>query len=868
MRIASTFKERPILMLLMLVVAMLPFLGAATPAHAYTVPGGTTHSIPYSPFGTGVGGVHSGDLLTMSVQIINNVAGPYFPTVSLSDNFTDVWKLATGAVTNFGNYPPGQCGVSGCFGSWIYYTTAKFTGTDAISLTTSNVAGGNFELLDVAGISANILQAGGAGFPIVTTDLSSRGVFSINGAKTFAIMSTLNTCEASWTVTPGAGFTYSSGGIYGGELYGTPPNGPGGATTTFPATCTGGAVGNQVPVEAVFGAAFTCSITNMDGGNYVVANNGKFYKFFCQIQSAAIGANAAISDVKVEFNDSNTGTGGFTTFSPTMPNDVILEYNNATSSASLDQGASIATMGTPVVVNAYDSATGVRSMNITFLVALNSNSVNSRLRGIELYASLSNGASLGFQYVQTKYFNILTSGNGGGGTSTLSNSGLCAIPSGADLFSMICQYGATSHNWIAENSTYYQLQQYQSQFSIQLNDQYGNQNPAFWQDYGHSGSGTNPSSNSKDWQIRTGIYYWDNTSSTCCWVKGVNLRLYMNSGSVGSNNLWTQFQAEWYYGSHLVLNQTFFAFVPSDGNGNSQVTIWLNFWYSQNNGSTQQGGEVGAYFTGMHQTGSLIWTSWSPLFQNQTQVQALVPLKDHSGNLMTAQQAQLSMVFMNMSRPGAPSVHTNQANFQVYTTNFQEQEFNVASGGMTGITDPTFAVAVIPTIQSNSIFSPIINALKSIASYIVKGFVAIGDVIWAALGARFPWFTGAITTFGGAMLSAYGFLVIVLVYAIDALKFMYTVVGLVVYPVTIIINTWVYVQNTYLPIFKGANLTAIIEIAVIWIFAGAVTEHADEGDTRWFVEVTTGAWRVVYSVFNITWMIAKLLIDSIEGLIP
>jgi len=856
-----------LLMLLcsMFAVIVLP----AVPAHAYTVPNIATAQIANGDPQTQPLTVNNaGDLIVLVIQLhANSGNGTLIPTSSISDSFGDVWSRGYG---NGGTFQGTGCG-NACGSNEIIYTQATSAGSDSITVTPTSYSSvnGAFEAFDVVGVAPNIEHT--ADGPVYT-GASTTGLFVgtyvslIPPASVFAVASFMTSCTNGNTLSPGSGFTFAvnGGSLWGGAEYGTPTTGPT-SPTDFPATCGYlPGVTNWISYGVVFGAPFTCSITNLDGPNYFVANTGKFYDFFCRISSAAISYTPSpITDVKVIFNDTNTG------FTTAVPNVVTMEYDNVTGTTTLDTGGTVATLAATTVVSAYDSVSQVRTMNITFRVALNSNAVNSRLRGIELYAATDiNGI---IDYVQVDYFNILTSGQGGGGMTSLTSTGVCAVPSGAETFGTICTYGTGPSNSILEKATYWQLQQYQAQFSIQLNDKYGNQVPGFWQNYANSGSGTNPSSNPKDWEMDMGLEHWSNTTvEVCCWVKGLNVIIYMRSGSVGSNNLWTQFQAEWYNDNTLVSNSTFYSFVPTDANGNSQVSIWVNLWYSQDNGSTLQGGEVGAYYTGMHNTGALIWTSWSPLFQNQTQASTFAPLQDSFGKTETAQQgAQLSIVYMNMTRPGIPGVHDNQGNFSILSTNFQEQEFNVASGGMTGIVDPTFAIAVVPTVQSNSIFSPIINAIKSIGTFFGKALVALGDVVWNGLGERFPWFTAALSQFAGLIYSLVLFMGDLVGDFITILKFLYQDAGLVLVPFQIIGSAYGYIQASYNTVFGGANLTAMIEIAVIfffcsWFFSTLESKNPVEG----LVKMASTAWNILDTILYWTWAIAKLLIDSIEGLIP
>ena len=344
---------------------------------------------------------------------------------------------------------------------------------------------------------------------------------------------------------------------------------------------------------------FGCSITNADAGNYLLPS-GKFYDFRCSVDSNSFsGSKAAITDVRIRFNDSVATVGA--------------EYANGTSGQFVqNNGSSIATLSNSGAVTSTISGAGDRLIVVNFLVSFSTNVADSSNRGVYLYAENADNVTVGYTYLGNS-FNFL---NKGGAVSVLS-SGDCSIPAGADTFQTECHYGANSHNWIAENATYSQLQNYQSQFAIQMS--YPNNStllPSIWEPYNEGGSGANPTSNKGDWTLAMGLDYYDNTT----WVKGISFKLEMLTGRVGSTNLWTAFEVLWYDGSSLVANNTVYAFVPADGKGPSQVNIWVNLWFSQNNESMVEGGEIGAYYTGMHSSNYLLWSSWSPFWGTNPRV--------------------------------------------------------------------------------------------------------------------------------------------------------------------------------------------------------------------------------------------------------
>lgn len=807
----------------------------------------TTLGVPSDGLLTSVTDNSSTDFHSGGAHYESTPISDYIKSVQYAQEGTGIFSWYAGALgvnANFDQITVSSAGVmygasgggigNGC-GTFIEYFSVPFTSIlktaqyGPLSFHTD----GSPTLTDTIGTEDQVLDVG----PIVT---------GVNTNAFTGCSESTSSLDSSRTSIGfgGQGYYYNTDGFFG-SLHDTL------AVTTSQTT------GNYCAVFTYFAqietppssSIFTCSITNMDAGNYVVAGINKFYNLYCIVQSNAVySTNYPINDVKIQFNDS--------------ANTYVFEYDNATGAASIDSGGTIATLGSPSVVSSYDA--GIRTMNLTLPFSLNQNAIDSDNRTLYLYAQTGGNVSRGFQAVQTDYFNIYSKG----GTMNFLLDGDCSIPAGADTFQTICQYGSNAHNWIAENSTYYDLQQYQGQFAIQLSRaSNGLDESAFWQNYANSGSGTNPSSNKGDWQIDSGFYYYDNTTSQ--WIKGINVKLEMVQGRVGSTNLWTEFQAAWYNGNALVANQTLYAFVPNDSNG-SAVNIWLNFWYSQNNASTTQGGQVSAYYTGMHSTDYLLWNSWSPFLGNSTQSQVFMPILNGDGDTISVQNTQFTRVFMNMSRPGAPNIHTNQPNFQVQTNNFQEQEFNVGTGTISGITTPTFTAAIVPTISSGSIFSPIINALKALADDIGKVFLALGNVVWAGLASRFPWFTSFWDSVGAGIVSFASLMLKIFTYVLDGLTLVSIALRYVGYPFEIISGAvgWIEGLFSWLGPFSGQSAQEFVVIIVVLYFVGDIMSAAERGDTAHFISLAQGAWRILDTIMWWTYLFVDFIIKTIEGLIP
>jgi hypothetical protein len=798
-----------------------------------------------------------GDLIIVNVQLDNPGSGSA-STVSVSavsDNKGNVYSQQVSRHINF----PTTCLSGNCLDSEIWSAVAGSTGSTTITVTASLPSTEfGMEMEDVSSAITSVKGTTTGACQVACSPSYSTNPFLAWTAGDFLDSSVRTDCVASFTFNSGTGYTKL---VADTPWIGAAEYSSGGAAnpTSFPSTCTGG-TSNWINVAVIFGLAsgpssFGCVITNMDAGNYLLPN-GKVYDFKCTVTSNSISTTQSmIDDVQITFNDTL--------------HVITLEYDNGSilqnrgpAGFKTDTGAAYVGLSTGSVQNSISG--NVRKMIVDFKVSLNTNILDAPNRGIQLFALNDNfiGTFRGPEYVQVNYFNIL---NGGGSVATLS-SGLCGRPAGYDTFESYCKFQASPKSWIATNSTWYQLQHYQAQFSLRLsNGTLDTLGCVFcWQDYANSAGGTENYANPGDWKIRYGLYYYDNSS----WVKGINVVLQMVKGNQGTADQWTQYSAAWYNGNTLIRNDTFNNWIQQDPL--TQTSLWVDLWYSNNNASTSMGGRIGSYYTGMHNSGFLWWSSWSPFLQNNTDSQILMPLKDHTGKLMPVQQAQFSRVFMNMSRPyGNGALHGgNYFDFTITSRQFKVQEFQTTNGPMAAVPTPPFNPAVVPIIQNTGFLSPIINALAGIGKFFINGLQALGNIIWTQLATRFPWFTGFWASAGGLIVNLWLDLSLIIGYLISFLGLISNFFGPVITIINIIGAAWATIQGIYLPIFTGANLSAIITLAVVWIFSGWVLEHAEKGDTGAFYQAATAAWRIMFTFLNLTWMFAKLIIDAIEGLIP
>jgi len=840
----------------------------AGPAHAVLptiegscAPGDNTNVC--GPFAATVGG---GDVILVFVEILSNSAAVVSVTsvTDGGDTFAQQKSMTVTAPADFANPFPAKLEIW----SALHLAGAAVTVTVILSGGTINY---DVEAMGVTNIGKTaIATATGS----CVADPGVCGTITTTTSNAFSPGNTIAVAAmGGWglsTITAGTGFTTIPAACAGGNQACMEYSLTVGSPTSYPMNCATCGASNKV-AGAVAGAVFslvgagvfTCVITNMDGGNFLLPN-GKVYDFRCTVESSAINpTNARITDVSLVFNDT--------------VHIITLDYANASTVAEggfLFNGFRILS-GNAYVAAATGSATstingGVRKIVVDFKLSLSPAILDATNRGLLLTASNANNISRGGEYVQKNYFNIM---NAGGSVSTLS-AGSCLRPKGYDIYEVSCRYNASPKSWMAVNSTWYQLQHYSAEFSIKLScpeaagcapgtyaDKAGN--TRLWQDFAHSGGAVY--SNPGDWKVRFGLYHYDNST----WVKGINVQIQMRAGAQTTNDQWTDLSVAWYSGNTLIRNET----TPINNwiqqGLLSQETFWIDLWYSNNNASTSEAGRIGSYYTGMHNSGFLWWTSWSPKLQNATDSQIFMPLKDHTGKVMPVANAQFSKVFMNMSRPFNATHGGGYRNFNATTKAFKSQDFTrVLTGPMTGIPTPLFNSAIVPIIQNTGFLSPLINALSSIGNFIINGLVTLGNTLWNALGARFPWFTNAFGTFGALVVNFASLMGNIAGYLSSFLIFMGSAFGPVITIMTVIGQAWATIQGIYLPIFSGANLSAMITIIVLWVFSGYIIEAAEKEDTGAFIRLATGAWHVTQTLLFWTWALAKVLIDTIEGLIP
>lgn len=573
----------------------------------------------------------------------------------------------------------------------------------------------------------------------------------------------------------------------------------------------------------------TGQITNMDCGNCVIAGTGKYYNFEI---TGYDNFDNSFNNVTIAFND--TVHYFYITY----------DFNTSSTTLSGTVDSAISLGSTSASQTYISSGGGHYDIVVNFSVTFNNAVVGSSDRSIyALYCTssiCSNGGS--YELLDNNYFNILT--NGGGDTQVIPQ-GLCSHIKGGATYADVCKYDASPTSLIVTNTTWAYLQSYSTQFSLL---------------YNISGVATD-SVHSVIADV--GFYYWDGST----WVWGPNVVLSPLAGAVDSTNQWMEYNAEFYFGTRFISNQTIFVqWEPTYPN--YQTRFYLDIWYSNVNDSTTWGMRVNAMFVGMNNKCSWwnCWfaSGWSPLYQNASTAETFGTLYNHLGDVISSTQITCTKV-------GWTVAMVKDLSFAFTSNSFQIQQFNLASTPqqMQGVATPVYTAPLIPTISSPNIFLAVLYAVVGgLASAILSAFSAFGTVVLAALNSQFPWLVTTLSDFAKLIIALIAIVGLLVTYLIDLLYWIVGLYGWLLYPVDIIITAYNTVVGIYVGIFGTTNVVEFGLIIFIAIFFTDVLAHMDKGDTMWFVMVAGKTWGFINGVFTWLWYIAKFFVDTIEGLIP
>jgi hypothetical protein len=608
-------------------------------------------------------------------------------------------------------------------------------------------------------------------------------------------------------------------------------------------------------------------VENPDCGNCLIAN-GKYYLFFANVTDHAAGGISGISInlVKLNFSD------GF--------HQITIGYDNTTKSTKVYAGGNYVDLGVATVVSARHGS--YVSLLVTLPVALKTTILDDGWVTVYEWSQLSDLSTSSWQIAQSGLQIV----NQGGASTTILAGNATKIPGegnfGCDVtFTGLCSV----------NSTYVGLQQYSTQFAVTLGNRtksgeiYGV--PYLWQPFCWDGFCPSGQNGRGEWSIGVHWFYYDNVSQS--WVTNQYVNISLLGGRWDGSNQWTTLQVLWFQGAGaggaptLVKNDTVAAWIEEGptptqpGTSQGQVRIYLDMWLSNQNGSTIHGGRVGVYYMGMHSTGMLWWTSWSPLYQNQTetisQAQNLGTAirGGYTTTPISAQQILCSKIEFTVSRLkgyGA-SFAPIQKYFHVYTHDFSIERFvidpAIARDG--GVGTPSFTAAMVPNLPQGSFFGPIVAVLQGIATQIWKVISGGLNAIWGGLGAEFPWFTGFWTAVASGIAAFFNFFIIIVPALAGFLNLLYQGASFVTIPFQIIGQAWGTIVGMF-SVFKGVNISQVIELIVIVYFGGTIVGWAETGNWGAMIDFVKKVWGVANTMMYWTFWLVKSIIDAVMGLIP
>jgi hypothetical protein len=236
-----------------LLCAML--LSAFPDAFAYTVPNTCRSEAQNSTTVQCVLTVaNTGDLMVAQTQVQDGSSGNTQITVT-GVTGGGTWTQAVRRGISIGI----SCAAGNCFDDEIWYATSTSSGAITITFTYSQnfgAAGAQVQGEDVVGLSDKDLV--GTSYSTCTAACGTSFLTSgtVNAASgSFPVGSIWTSCEASSTLSPGAGYTKFSPAslLEGASEYSTPPSYTGANPTNFPFTCSN-SMSTIIVVGAVFGA--------------------------------------------------------------------------------------------------------------------------------------------------------------------------------------------------------------------------------------------------------------------------------------------------------------------------------------------------------------------------------------------------------------------------------------------------------------------------------------------------------------------------------------------------------------------------------------------------------------------------------------
>ena len=613
---------------------------------------------------------------------------------------------------------------------------------------------------------------------------------------------------------------------------------------------------------------------------------------------SAFGNSPSIKQVNFQFFD---GAG----------NNITFGYDNSTGRTNVYSGAGFIDLGV-AQTSSHRLASGAPELLVTIPVALRTTIQDIGASTITVWVKLTSGANSGWLILQSG----ITIINQGGAT-VRRYSGNASSVAGEDNFACLAGYTGSC----SANSTYIGLQHYSTQYSISLlpyNYSYAHSKGTaidklsglnyLWQDYNHANCSpcgeayTWPGA----WSIK--IHWWAWNNQTKSWFDTQMVNISMAFGDQGASDEWTTMNVQWYkqligvgccplvlapYALQLVKTDSTTAWMEQ-GSGTTnpgavegQVRLFVDMWLTNDNASTLHGGRVGVMWTGMHNSGFLLWSSWSPTFDNQTEsfsksgntgvkfTESGTPLIGQ----LSAQTMLCSKIQFTVSRQiGQPYVFSGghpfyqvpiDKYFSIFVHNFAIAKFtkssDIARDG--GVATPQFTTAQVPNLPATGFLSALAALLEPLAAGIWGVIANALNQLWLGIGTQFPWFTAfwgdvysAILSFSALFFSVFPILTNGLTYVLSLFSF-------VLIPIQVIQT----IAGSLSPYFSWLPFNVVApftEIVILMFFSVRYLVALNEGNIGLIYDDARKTWAIANAIMFWTYKFARAIIDSIVGLIP
>lgn len=435
-------------------------------------------------------------------------------------------------------------------------------------------------------------------------------------------------------------------------------------------------------------------ILNMDYGNWVLTNY-KYYTFWANYTD--LSGYADITVAKIAFTDGITW--------------VNASYNAVAETWTLDSGTGYAYL-------ADGTASGSGSLlNVTFPIFLTNAIQNAFDVDLYLYVEDSESSSDGWNLTDADYFNIYNTGGEGGGGIEYDYAG--------DGYRVVggCPFDVAAINGTAGSSARVNL--------YSANFQHFNTLVHLWQDAAWDatpGYWDCITEHNQTGYLEYGVDYY----LSGAWVEGWKVRIEVLNASAGtfgasSDESYVVLNVSWYNRGSFVKSDTLVAMYEAytSQDQTTQLTLWVDLWISNLEGSRMVAGHVSAQFYGMTETGWWLWADWGPIYGTLTSSAFMDYLQDANDNVTQASALYFFRVWSKLAKTAEGE--GTDCDDDLWLTSHEicvDIRALPPTANLTGISSPVFQPTTTPDMPLGyfpTLANSIINVLLRIEDALVSG---------------------------------------------------------------------------------------------------------------------------------------------------